>query len=289
MKKVFISIAVMLIALCASAQNNMTPEQMQMMMQMMQMMQKSNSTTEDGYSTEEIQQTRVEKRQFEDSNKLRAIGEDESREKQSARDIAEVAARAQMQRQIESFVKNGLERYRKETQMDDAEKFQANDEQLAQTVSKGIQSGCKVIDYAVFYNKTTKKYKCQVLVEYDKQGVLGLIEAQEEAIMRNRDKFESHMQNVFDEYEMDKTGTTTAMRKQAAMDAQEEERLDRQAQRDARARQQEADNALRQQESNQNYNLSSQKQHQDTAKQMQKQKIDGEIMKGNARNQKTDY
>ena len=237
----------------------------------------------------ELLQSRLERRMFEDTEKLRAIGEDESREKQSARNMAEVAARAQMQRQIETFVKDGMERYRKETQMNDAEKYQANDEQLAQSVSKGILSGCRVIDFAIYYNQATKKYRCEVLVEYDKAGVMTLIESQEAAIMANRDKFEAHMQNVFDEYELEKTGTTTAMRKQMAQDAVDNARLDAAAQREAAVRQQEADNMLRQMESNQNYNLNSQKQTLDAAKQMQKQKGDTEIQKGYSRDQKIDY
>ena len=203
----------------------------------------------------EIALSRVEKRMFEDTNKLRAVGEGQSREKQSAFDYAELAARSTMQRQIESSTKTGLERYRKETQMDNAEQFQANDEQLAQVVSKGIQSGCKVVDFAVFYNKDTKKYRCQVLVEYDKAGVIGMIESQDAIVMENRAKFEKHMQDVFDEMSMDKYGTTTAMQKQIAEDKMAQEQADRQADRDAQIRQQDADNALRIQESEQNYNL----------------------------------
>ncbi len=267
------------------------PQQQMPQQQMMQQgyyPQQQMMQSPDGYS-QEVQKSRIELLQFAAPDKLRAKGEGESREKQSALNMAEAQARAQMQRQIETFTKDALERYRKETAMNDAEKYQANDEQLSQTVSKGILTGCRVVDYATYYNQTTRKYKVELLVEYDKAGVMGLVESQEAQIMENRAKFEKHMQDVFDEYEMDKNGTTTAMRKQAAIDAQNEAKLDRQEQRDARRRQQDADNALRRQESNQNYNLNSQRQVQETATKMQKQKIDGEIMKGNARNQEIEY
>lgn len=125
------------------AQNNdMPPEQMA---QMMQMMQGNNNATDDGYC-EEVKQSRIEKRQFEDSEKLRSVGKAESRDEMMARDMAEQNARAQMQRQIETFTKDALVRYRKQSQMNDTEKFMANDEQLSKTVAKGILTGCKVID-----------------------------------------------------------------------------------------------------------------------------------------------
>lgn len=227
-----------------------------------------------------VQQSRLEKRVFESPEKLRTIGEDASREAQSARNVAELQARAQMQRNIEGFVKDALERYRKETQLDDAKKDQANDEQLSQGVAKGILNGCRVIDYELFYNASTKKYTAQVLVEYDKAGVMGLLESQEAAIMRNRAIFEKHMQDVFDEYEYEKTGSTYTMRKKAAENAMEQDNLDRQAKRDAQTRQQNADNDFREQESKQNYNLNRQRQYNKTVEKMQQQKIEGEIQKG---------
>lgn len=231
-----------------------------------------------------VQLTRLEKRQFEDPTKLRAIGEDASREPQSARNIAEQQARAQMQRNIETFVKDGLDRYRKETQMDDAEKYQANDEQLSKGVAKGILSGCRVIDYDLFYNSSTKKYTAQVLVEYDKQGVIGLVESQEAAIMKNRAEFEKQLQDVFDEYELEKTGSTYSMRKAAKENAMQQDNLDRQAKRDYNARQQEADNDYRKLESQQNYKLKSQEQLNKVAKDLQEKNIDYQIINGTNNN-----
>ena len=231
-----------------------------------------------------VQMTRIEKEQFDNPSKLRAIGEAASREPQSARNIAEQQARSQMQRQIESFVKDALDRYRKETALDDAEKYQANDEQLSTSVAKGILTGCRVIDYELFYNSATRKYTAQVLVEYDKQGVIGLIEEQDQTIMRNRAEFAKTMQEVFDEYEMEKTGSTYAMRKAAAENAMQQDNLDRQASRDAQVRQQEADNAYRKMESQQNYKLKSQQQLNNVVKDLQEKNIDYEIINGTNNN-----
>ena len=231
-----------------------------------------------------VQMTRIQQRQFDNPSKLRAIGEAASREPQFARNIAEQQARAQMQRQVESFVKDALDSYRKVTVMDDAEKYQANDEQLSTSVAKGVLTGCRVIDYELFYNSATRKYTAQVLVEYDKQGVIGLVESQEAAIMKNRAEFERKMHDVFDEYEMEKTGSTYAMRKAAADNAMKQDNLDRQANRDAQARQQEADNAYRKMESQQNYKLKSQQQMNNVVKDLQENNFDYEIINGKNNN-----
>ena len=228
--------------------------------------------------------TRIQQQQFVNPSKLRAIGEAASREPQFARNIAEQQARAQMQRQVESFVKDALDSYRKVTVMDDAEKYQANDEQLSTSVAKGILTGCRVIDYELFYNSATRKYTAQVLVEYDKQGVIGLVESQEAAIMKNRAEFERKMHDVFDEYEMEKTGSTYAMRTAAAENAMKQDNLDRQANRDAQARQQEADNAYRKMESQQNYKLKSQQQMNNVVKDLQEKNFDYEIVNGTNNN-----
>lgn len=216
--------------------NNMSPEQMA---QMMQMMQGNNNATDDGY-LEEIKQSRIEKRQFEDSEKLRSVGKAESRDEMMARDMAEQNARAQMQRQIETFTKDALVRYRKQSQMNDTEKFMANDEQLSKTVAKGILTGCKVIDQAKYYNKHTKKYKYEVLVEYDKAGVMSLLEQQDAEIMKNKAMFEKQMQEVFDEYDMEKKNATTGMRKQKAQDAIDNANKDAEHKRTMEAKQQSA-------------------------------------------------
>ena len=205
------------------AQNNdMPPEQMA---QMMQMMQGNNNATDDGYC-EEVKQSRIEKRQFEDSEKLRSVGKAESRD--------------QMQRQIETFTKDALVRYRKQSQMNDTEKFMANDEQLSKTVAKGILTGCKVIDQAKYYNKNKKKYKYEVLVEYDKAGVMSLLEQQDAEIMKNKAMFEKQMQEVFDEYDMEKKNATTGMRKQKAQDAIDNANKDAEHKRTMEAKQQNA-------------------------------------------------
>ena len=241
-------------------------------------------TGDNGGRGEAVQMTRIERELFDNPSKLRAIGEAASREPQSARNIAELQARALLQRQIDSFVKDALDRYRKETVMDDAEKYQANDEQLSTSVAKGILTGCRVIDYELFYNSATRKYTAQVLVEYDKQGVIGLVESQEAAIMKNRAEFERKMHDVFDEYEMEKTGSTNAMRKAAAENAMKQDNLDRQANRDAKARQQEADNAYRKMESQQNYKLKSQQQMNNVVKDLQENNFDYEIINGTNNN-----
>ena len=293
-KKIMAITAFSLLLSAGNAQaqnNNMTPEQMAQMMQMMQMMQKmqgNNNATDDGYS-EELKQSRIEKRQFEDSEKLRSVGKAESRDEMMARDMAEQNARAQMQRQIETFTKDALERYRKQSQMNDAEKFMANDEQLSKTVAKGILTGCKVIDQAKYYNKSAKKYKYEVLVEYDKAGVMSLLEQQDAEIMKNKAMFEKQMQEVFDEYDMEKTGETAGMKKQKAQDAIDNANKDAEHRRAIEAEQQKADNEQKAMDKNYEYNLQSQKQFQDTVKDLSKEKTKRETIRNNDKNQNIKY
>lgn len=293
-KKIMAITAFSLLLSAGNAQaqnNNMTPEQMAQMMQMMQMMQKmqgNNNATDDGYS-EELKQSRIEKRQFEDSEKLRSVGKAESRDEMMARDMAEQNARAQMQRQIETFTKDALERYRKQSQMNDAEKFMANDEQLSKTVAKGILTGCKVIDQAKYYNKNAKKYKYEVLVEYDKAGVMSLLEQQDAEIMKNKAMFEKQMQEVFDEYDMEKTGETAGMKKQKAQDAIDNANKDAEHRRAIEAEQQRADNEQKAMDKNYEYNLQSQKQFQDTVKDLSKEKTKRETIRNNDKNQNIKY
>ena len=168
--------------------------------------------------------------------------------------------------------------------MNGAKNKQSKEEQITTLVSKRINNGCKGIDYERYYNPSTEEYTYEVLVEYDKQGVIGLVESQEAAIMKNRAEFERKMHDVFDEYEMEKTGSTYSMRKAAAENAMQQDNLDRQASRDAQVRQQEADNAYRKMESQQNYKLKSQQQMNNVVKDLQEKNFDYEIMNGTNNN-----
>ena len=301
LKRILVVLAVIVSAGNVMAQSKKELEQQnELLKQQIELLKKQQSYQQQGYPQQvypqqgftgdnggrgaAVQMTRIQQQQFVNPSKLRAIGEAASREPQFARNIAEQQARAQMQRQVESFVKDALDSYRKVTVMDDAEKYQANDEQLSTSVAKGILTGCRVIDYELFYNSATRKYTAQVLVEYDKQGVIGLVESQEAAIMKNRAEFERKMHDVFDEYEMEKTGSTNAMRKAAAENAMKQDNLDRQANRDAQARQQEADNAYRKMESQQNYKLKSQQQMNNVVKDLQEKNFDYEIINGTNNN-----
>lgn len=236
-------VAVIAVVFAVSSFAQSAHEQQEMMMKMMEMMQKMQANS-DGYS-EEIQKTRIELREFEDLSKLRAIGIGESRDEALAKDIAEQNARAAMQRNIEAFTKDALDRYRKQVTMDDAESYEARDENLSTTVAKGILTGCRKIDTAKYYNKDTKKYKFEVLVEYDKAGVIGIIASQDAKIEADRDRFAAKMQEVFDEYDLEKTGETAAMRKAKAANAMEQDNLDRETERSMKQEQQKADNEQR--------------------------------------------
>lgn len=259
-------VAVIAVVFAVSSFAQSAHEQQEMMMKMMEMMQKMQGS-QDGYSAE-IQKSRIEQREFEDLNKLRAIGIGESRDEALAKDIAEQNARAAMQRNIEAFTKDALDRYRKQVTMDDAESYEARDENLSTTVAKGILTGCRKIDTAKYYNKDTKKYKFEVLVEYDKAGVIGIIASQDAKIEADRDRFAAKMQEVFDEYDLEKTGETAAMRKAKAANAMEQDNLDRETERSMKKEQQKADNDQRRRDAENETVLKRDAQRQETQKEM---------------------
>lgn len=250
-------------------------QQTQQGMYPQQQMQQQVANSPDGFSPE-LQKSRIESLQFANSQALRAVGYGIDEEESFARDLAEENARAQMARNIETFTKDAIDRYRKKSNYNGSKGRIANDENLSTTVARQIETGCIVIDEAKYYNSTTGEYKYEILVEYNKARVMGLIESQDQEIKRNRATFEAEMQKVFDEYQMENEGTTTALKKQALIDAQEEAKQDRQAARDAQAKQQDADNAFRAQQSEQQYNLNSQKQAQDASIKKQQLKNDSQ-------------
>ena len=224
--------------------------------------------------------------EYEQSNKekLLEIGIGSASNENTAKNKAEFNARGRMERTIESLLKQAYEEYDKDASMNGADKVLSNHETLIQGVTNRIASGCRISKFDTYYNPTTKKYTVELLLEYDKQGVIGLVEAQDKEIAKNRDEFVNRMQGLFEEYDLKKTGSTPSMRKAAAENAMKQDNLDRQANRDAQVRQQEADNAYRKMESQQNYKLKSQQQMNNVVKDLQENNFDYEIINGTNNN-----
>ena len=216
--------------------------------------------------------------------KLLEIGIGSASNENTAKNKAEFNARGRMERTIESLLKQAYEEYEKDASMNGADKVLSNHETLIQGVTNRIASGCRISKFDTYYNPTTKKYTVELLLEYDKQGVIGLVEAQDKEIAKNRDEFVNRMQGLFEEYDLKKTGSTPSMRKAAAENAMKQDNLDRQANRDAQVRQQEADNAYRKMESQQNYKLKSQQQMNNVVKDLQENNFDYEIINGTNNN-----
>ena len=216
--------------------------------------------------------------------KLLEIGIGSASNENTAKNKAEFNARGRMERTIETLLKQAYEEYDKDASMNGADKVLSNHETLIQGVTNRIASGCRISKFDTYYNPTTKKYTVELLLEYDKQGVIGLVEAQDKEIAKNRDEFVNRMQGLFEEYDLKKTGSTPSMRKAAAENAMKQDNLDRQANRDAQVRQQEADNAYRKMESQQNYKLKSQQQMNNVVKDLQENNFDYEIINGTNNN-----
>ena len=224
--------------------------------------------------------------EYEQSNKEKflEIGIGSASNENTAKNKAEFNARGRMERTIATLLKQAYEEYDKDASMNGADKVLSNHETLIQGVTNRIASGCRISKFDTYYNPTTKKYTVELLLEYDKQGVIGLVEAQDKEIAKNRDEFVNRMQGLFEEYDLKKTGSTPSMRKAAAENAMKQDNLDRQANRDAQVRQQEADNAYRKMESQQNYKLKSQQQMNNVVKDLQENNFDYEIINGTNNN-----
>ena len=216
--------------------------------------------------------------------KLLEIGIGSASNENTAKNKAEFNARGRMERTIETLLKQAYEEYDKDASMNGADKVLSNHETLIQGVTNRIASGCRISKFDTYYNPTTKKYTVELLLEYDKQGVIGLGEAQDKEIAKNRDEFVNRMQGLFVEMIRRPPRSTPSMRKAAAENAMKQDNLDRQANRDAQVRQQEADNAYRKMESQQNYKLKSQQQMNNVVKDLQENNFDYEIINGNNNN-----
>lgn len=69
---------------------------------------------------------------------------------------------------------------------------------------------------------------------------MSLLEQQDAEIMKNKAMFEKQMQEVFDEYDMEKKNAATGMRKQKAQDAIDNANKDAEHKRTMEAKQQNA-------------------------------------------------
>jgi hypothetical protein len=154
---------------------------------------------------------------------------------QLALNIARSQAVAQMQVQIESFIKYAIDIYNDQTGVNESMSIDQKVREDLITLAKGTVQGAIILDTRKLYNSKNKQYKYEVCVKYDKAGVVGALEEQSQRILKNREKFLEDMKDVWDEYDRANGRKTQAeleneenLRIEASKNAMEQENLDRQ-------------------------------------------------------------
>ena len=166
---------------------------------------------------------------------IRAYGEGVSPNGQLALNIARSQAVAQMQVQIESFIKYAIDIYNDQTGVNESMSIDQKVREDLITLAKGTVQGAIILETRKLYNSKNKQYKYEVCVKYDKAGVVGALEEQSQRILKNREKFLEDMKDVWDEYDRANGRKTQAeleneekLRIEASKNAMEQENLDRQ-------------------------------------------------------------
>lgn len=155
---------------------------------------------------------------------LRGYGQDVQPTEQLARDGARMLAVADLQMQIETFIKYAANRYNDVTTTDGTTQLDAKTRQDVIQLAKATVQGAVIAKSQKAYNTQTGQYVYEVCVKYDKARVIGALEEQSQRILKNREKFLEDMQEAWDEF--DRTnGRETKAEYESRM---EQQNLDRQ-------------------------------------------------------------
>ena len=164
---------------------------------------------------EEVAKSPIEKLALQSTREeFRAYGVGESPKEQLALNMALAQARAALQSTIQTNVKAALDQYMDQTEVNGGINLDVKTRDLTQNATKGILEGSIVKDTRKLYNSETNMYKYEVCVAYNKAAILGAIERQDQRILANREKFEKHMQDAWDE--LDRANGITPIREERA-------------------------------------------------------------------------
>lgn len=135
------------------------------------------------------------------SGELRGYGQDIQPTEQLARDGARMLAVADLQMQIETFIKYAANRYNDVTTANGGTQLDAKTRQDVIQLARATVQGAVIAKSQKAYNPQTGQYKYEVCVKYDKAGVIGALEEQSQRILKNREKFLEDMQEAWDEFD----------------------------------------------------------------------------------------
>lgn len=132
------------------------------------------------------------------TNEIRAYGQAESANEQLALNAARAQAIAALQEKIEVYVRAGLDQYMQETGVNSQYSLDESTRNQIMSAVKGIVNGATVLETRKLYNPTTRRYKYEVCVTYDRAGVLNVMQQQSERIRANEKQFETDMREAWD-------------------------------------------------------------------------------------------
>lgn len=186
----------------------------------------SNKADVDGFV--EIKQSPIQKEAANPlKGEIRGYGQAISPNEQAAINQAKAFARADIQAQVEAFVKYAIDIYNQTTTVSENQHFDQSARENVTTVAKGAVQAVEVKS-RILYNPQTKQYKAEVCSKFDKAGIINAIEEQNQRILKNREKFLEDIQGVWDEYDRSK-----GRKNQAEYENEmEQQNLDRQNARD---------------------------------------------------------
>ena len=185
----------------------------------------------DGFA--EIEMSRIELLAYaQGTNELRAYGKAESANEQLAYNAARTQAINALQEKIEVYTRAGLDIYMDETGVNGEYSLDEKTRNQVITASKGVVNGAKIIDSRKLYNKQTKRYQYEICIGYDRAGLMAVMQAQSERILKNEKQFEQDMTHAWDALDAQNNRLSLGEQKEMRKNEMEQGNLDRQHQRD---------------------------------------------------------
>ncbi len=193
----------------------------------------NKANAQDNY--EVMENSPIEELAYEEgTGEIRGFGQSSSASERLALSAAKARATADILQKIEQYVRYGLNQYTDETSVGEQSSPDEKIQEDIVTAAKGVVEGVTVLKTRKLYSKSTRKYKYEVCVKYDRAGLLSAMEAQSERILKNRERFEKDMQDAWDELD-ERNGRMTVAEKRAEREARvnaiEQENMDRENQR----------------------------------------------------------
>lgn len=165
------------------------------------------------------------------TNEIRAFGSSESGNEQLALNAARAQAIAALQEKIEVYVRAGLDLYNQETGVNKEYALDESTRNQVITAAKGIVNGATILDSRKLYNPSTKRYKYEVCVKYDRAGVLDAMQQQSTRILANEKRFETDMKQAWDALDAQNNRISLAEQQQTRQNEMQQNNLDRENQR----------------------------------------------------------